>query len=166
MKICVRDAFASHCYRKEYSFVFDNMDLSDFTAGATADAVHTHAVIEASDGNVTCRLTIKADFNAICSRCASKFILPFSVETVKQIKKHDTGEFEDAIYVDAGGCFDIVCEVQSQICFEFPAKPLCSEDCKGLCPVCGCDLNKSSCKCDTRIPDRRLDVLRKLIDNN
>lgn len=166
MKICVRDAFASHSYRKDYDFVFDNLDLDKFTAGAAADFVRVHAVIEASGSNVFCRLAISADFKAVCSRCASQFVLPFSVETSKQIKKTDTGEFEDVIYTDASGCFDITREVESQICFEFPAKPLCRKDCKGLCPVCGCDLNKGSCTCDTRIPDSRLAVLKNLIDNN
>lgn len=42
---------------------------------------------------------------------------------------------------------------------EFPAKFLCSEDCKGLCPVCGHDLNEGGCGCASAHGDPRWDVL-------
>lgn len=45
MKICVRDAFASDCYRKEYSFVLDNTQISDFPHGAVTDSVDVRAEI-------------------------------------------------------------------------------------------------------------------------
>lgn len=166
MKICVRDAFASDSYRREYDFVFKNGEISDFPDGGSADKVSAKAVIETVNGKVACRLSVKADIRTVCSRCACEFILPFSSETVKEIKHRDDGEFEDVIYTDGGFCFDIAEEARAQIYFEFPAKPLCREDCKGLCPVCGCDLNTSSCSCDIRTTDPRLDVLKKLIDNN
>lgn len=166
MKICVRDAFASDCYRKEYSFVLDNTQISDFPHGAVTDSVDVRAEISARDGIVSCALTVSADFSVICSRCAAEFTLPFRSFSVKQIKRRDDGEFEDVIFADGGFCFDIAKEARAQIYFEFPAKPLCREDCKGLCSVCGCDLNTGSCSCDIRTADPRLDVLRKLIDNN
>ena len=37
-----------------------------------------------------------------------------------------------------------------QISLEVPIKPLCSKDCKGLCPKCGTDLNESKCDCAAR----------------
>ena len=41
-------------------------------------------------------------------------------------------------------------------------KFLCSEDCKGLCPVCGTNLNKGECNCDTAVCDPRFAILRNL----
>ena len=43
-----------------------------------------------------------------------------------------------------------------------PLKPLCSRDCKGLCPLCGCDRNTESCSCGQGEGDPRLAVLRGL----
>ena len=40
---------------------------------------------------------------------------------------------------------------------------LCSEDCKGLCPKCGRDLNEGECGCDLKEPDPRLAVLAQLL---
>ena len=45
---------------------------------------------------------------------------------------------------------------------NFPLKILCDEDCKGLCPKCGIDLNTGSCSCVTKEIDPRLAVLLKL----
>lgn len=49
-----------------------------------------------------------------------------------------------------------------QFVLALPVKPLCSENCKGLCPVCGADLNKEKCNCKQDKGDPRLAVLRNL----
>jgi uncharacterized protein len=45
---------------------------------------------------------------------------------------------------------------------SLPMKPLCSEDCRGLCPVCGTNLNRGSCDCKTDWEDPRLAALKTL----
>jgi uncharacterized protein len=44
-------------------------------------------------------------------------------------------------------------------------KPLCRDGCKGLCPVCGANLNVTTCGCDTRWADPRLAPLKALLDD-
>lgn len=46
--------------------------------------------------------------------------------------------------------------LSEQILLGWPSKVLCNEDCKGLCPVCGCNLNETTCNCDTRVIDPRM----------
>ena len=48
---------------------------------------------------------------------------------------------------------------------EMDTKTLCSEDCKGLCPRCGADLNLGPCSCKKEV-DPRLAALAKLLENN
>jgi len=56
--------------------------------------------------------------------------------------------------------------VQSEIVMAIPIKPLCANDCKGLCPQCGSDLNEVDCGCQSNSVDPRLAVLKRLkIDN-
>ena len=43
-----------------------------------------------------------------------------------------------------------------------PAYPVCQEACKGLCSVCGANLNERECSCDRRVPDPRWAGLEKL----
>ena len=37
--------------------------------------------------------------------------------------------------------------MHEQFVLTLPMKPLCSDDCKGLCPVCGTNLNRGTCDC-------------------
>ena len=52
--------------------------------------------------------------------------------------------------------------IYEQIVLQIPMKALCREDCRGLCPRCGANLNLSSCSCPDRDVDERLAVLKKL----
>lgn len=70
---------------------------------------------------------------------------------------------EDYLVLPDGALdLDEVCE--GDIFLELPSKFLCRPDCKGLCPVCGKDLNEGQCQCDTKRIDPRLEVLKKLLD--
>ena len=54
--------------------------------------------------------------------------------------------------------------VISDILLNLPQKRLCKEDCKGLCPVCGHNLNNGDCECEKQPADPRLAVLKQLMD--
>ncbi len=54
--------------------------------------------------------------------------------------------------------------VQDDVLLELPYKNLCREDCRGLCPMCGKDLNSGLCGCVTKNEDPRLAVLRQLLN--
>lgn len=162
MKICTRDAFSSHSYTKEYSFSLENEVVSDLCSLGETEDVQVRATISSKSGVVTCEMHITTLFKATCSRCLERFPLPLDIRVTKTVCAEDDGGYDDVIYVDGGYFFDISEEVRTQIYFEFPMKPLCREDCKGICPVCGCDLNKQSCSCDIRTTDPRLAVLKNL----
>lgn len=53
--------------------------------------------------------------------------------------------------------------VQTDIILNLPVKFLCKEDCKGICPKCGKDLNDGECGCQTEEIDPRLEVLKELL---
>ncbi len=164
MKICVRDAFSSSTYVKEYNLEFACDEFADLPQDAQTQLVKANVVISSENGTVTCTINISAVFQTFCSRCLETIKLPFDVTVKKLVRREEAEDFEDVIYVDNGYFFDITEEIRTQLYFEFPAKPLCKEDCKGLCPVCGCNLNNTTCSCDIRTTDPRLAVLKKLID--
>jgi uncharacterized protein len=58
--------------------------------------------------------------------------------------------------------------VREQILLGLPLKPLCREDCQGLCPRCGKDRNLGPCGCapEEEPGDSRLEPLRRLIDKD
>jgi len=52
--------------------------------------------------------------------------------------------------------------VREQVFLSLPARSLCGEDCKGLCPRCGKNLNSESCNCDAAPADPRWSALSDL----
>ncbi|MFZ1983126.1 MAG: DUF177 domain-containing protein [Desulfatitalea sp.] len=103
---------------------------------------------------------IGADIQLACSRClvefesrlAWRFTLRFSRAIPEEL--HADGEQEVELTADQIGLMffkgdeiDFKDAVQEQVVLALPYKPLCSEECKGLCPHCGTDLNVESCGC-------------------
>ena len=56
--------------------------------------------------------------------------------------------------------------IGNEILVNWPVKILCKEDCKGICPKCGRDLNQGDCGCDTFEPDPRMAVLKDIFIAN
>ena len=106
-----------------------------------------------------------------CVRCLKEFAYPLSSTfelTLRPLKgasfDEETGleEGEMELSFFEGGeihLSEIACE---QIFLEIPYQPLCHEECKGLCPVCGRDLNLSSCECVKEEFVSGFSVLKKL----
>jgi uncharacterized protein len=55
--------------------------------------------------------------------------------------------------------------LREQFYLAIPMRPLCREDCKGLCPHCGTNWNTGTCACDVRWQDPRLAGLQSLLDH-
>ena len=72
---------------------------------------------------------------------------------------------ESSIHLDCSRC-DIFPRVHESVLLELPIRFLCREDCKGLCSVCGADLNEKDCGCPEKEPDPRWQGLKKLLRND
>ena len=59
-----------------------------------------------------------------------------------------------------GRVLDVMPQIEESIYTLIPTKILCREDCKGLCPNCGADLNEGECSCKNVNVDPRLEALR------
>jgi uncharacterized protein len=56
--------------------------------------------------------------------------------------------------------------MREQFYLALPMKPLCVDACKGLCPVCGRNLNRETCDCKSDWEDPRMAALRQLRNRN
>ena len=72
----------------------------------------------------------------------------------------DEGEAEIGFY--EGGGLELEDILREQILLALPMQRVCSEDCKGICPVCGKNRNQNACDCSTVKADDRWGALRKL----
>jgi uncharacterized protein len=118
-------------------------------------------------GRVTTRLEL------VCSRCVEPFDVPvdttFELRYVPQAENAGEGEREiaeddltTAYYRE--GILDVSDLLREQFQLALPMKPLCTEDCRGLCPECGATLNKTTCSCAPKWEDPRLAPLRALLN--
>lgn len=72
----------------------------------------------------------------------------------------DEGESEMGFYEGAGLALEDV--LREQVLLDMPMHPVCREECKGICPVCGQNRNQSDCGCEARPSDDRWAALREL----
>ena len=75
------------------------------------------------------------------------------------------GDGEDA-YPITGYEIDLEPVIRENVILELPIRFLCKENCKGLCPKCGCDLNVERCSCDTREIDPRWAALSSFFEED
>ena len=119
-------------------------------------------------GYITLNLNACVKYATACARClipiSKEITVCFSKTVVTEQTELQTDETDDYI-ISRDGLIDVDETLIEQILLELPLKHLCKEDCKGLCPKCGADLNTHPCNCDTSEPDPRFDVLRKLLEN-
>lgn len=98
-----------------------------------------------------------------CSRCLEPFSYPFEVP-FSEIYTNAGEETEDEEAIPfSGDTLDVTTEVLKSLIMVLPMKALCQEDCRGLCPGCGQNLNQGRCECAKNEVDPRLSVLRDLL---
>ncbi len=111
--------------------------------------------------------TIDATVTGTCARCLEEFRVPVATDlhflATPRGEGEERSEAEDVdvtIYdgeeVDLG---PLVCE---RILLSLPTTPLCGEDCRGLCPRCGINLNQDQCECPASEGDPRMSIFRNL----
>jgi uncharacterized protein len=139
-------------------------------------------VIGPIDGHVRMRRTnqgllvdgwVELTLELSCNRCLKTFEQPMHVDfeeqfypTVDVISGMPLDPFdEDEIFpIDAHHEVDLTEAVRQNVLLALPMVTICREDCKGLCPQCGQDLNLGSCECKPEV-DARLSVLKQLLQN-
>ncbi|MEF2232229.1 MAG: DUF177 domain-containing protein [Pseudodesulfovibrio sp.] len=99
-----------------------------------------------------------------CDRCAEPFELPIEVsfDAYEQLPDGEGGEEPRVRVVNGQTQLDLGAVLWEEFSLALPFKPLCSEECLGICPGCGRDLNREPCACDRDKGDERLAVFRNL----
>jgi len=106
-----------------------------------------------------------------CSRCIEPFLLPvdagFDLLYYPQPRNAGEGELEVeeedlSVAFYENDEIDLSQLMREQFYLALPMKPLCAEECRGLCPICGINLNRAACDCRRDWSDPRLAVLKRI----
>ncbi|MBP5197889.1 MAG: DUF177 domain-containing protein [Lachnospiraceae bacterium] len=109
-------------------------------------------------------------FSAPCDRCLkdTTVVLDLDFEYVihgPEFVGEDEEDDDQKPFID-GYYLDTEALINNEILVNWPLKILCKEDCKGVCPVCGQDLNEKQCGCDTFVPDPRMAKFQDIFNAN
>jgi uncharacterized protein len=109
------------------------------------------------------------EFVLSCDRCLSpvrvSIPLSFSRDMLAPELLEDEDSRSEQQFMD--GCkLDLAALVGEELRLSWPGKVLCREDCKGLCPKCGQNLNEKNCGCDDFVPDIRFAGLMDLFNDS
>lgn len=101
-----------------------------------------------------------------CDRCLEAAKLPFDINVDKEISIGDDLEADTPeIIRDKGYSLDVDKLVYDELLMGWPAKILCKDDCKGICNVCGQNLNTGDCDCEDTSLDPRMAAIRDIFKN-
>lgn len=133
--------------------------------GRFLDKIVVDLQVENTGGMFLARGTVQTVLSLPCSRCLVDFNLSVHTDidmTIVAASQADQlSEDEDAI-VFHGDIVDLNTPVHEAIFMSIPIVPLCKEDCRGLCPVCGMDKNQGDCSCINQEIDPRWEKLKNL----
>ena len=110
----------------------------------------------------TCKLTVRG----ACARCLKPVTEELEIEFSRTVAASlEEDDENDEYLLVTEDHIDVGEPIEDETVLSLPARLLCSEDCKGLCPKCGADLNLGKCDCPEHDPDPRWAALKKLFDN-
>lgn len=151
-----------------YQFAVNSAEL---TLGEDFDGdVAVEAVLDKSSTQILLTASITATARFTCDRCVSPFSqsLRSGYSMVYVSEGIETQHLDPAeVQVISAGLhmIDIAEDVRQTVLLSVPLKVLCKETCKGLCPLCGTNLNEQTCTCSDTEIDSRWEELRKLQSN-
>jgi len=96
--------------------------------------------------SVSVRGNVRATLNAHCARCLKAVSQPLTAEIDEVFVREPDPENPDHRLME-GHQIDLTGSAREALVLEMPMRLLCRKDCKGLCPVCGANLNENQCDC-------------------
>jgi len=126
-------------------------------------------IISKGERSVSFSAKTKLSLIIPCGRCLDDVKIPFDIQVSKDLDFNDTDDdrikdLDELNYID-GYKLDVDLLIFDEILLEFPLQVLCEPNCKGICKVCGTNLNKQSCDCDQSIGDLRMSVIQDIFKN-
>lgn len=171
MRIDIAEVMSKPDEKREFSFPLELKNIDFMGEEYSVDSSDDVQVVIVNVGNrsVGIKLSAKLQINFACSRCLT------------EVKKEFEVEFDDIIKVDGEGkgflqeddCTSYIDEfkldtdllISDEMYMLMPGQVLCDEGCKGICSVCGANLNLTECTCDRQVLDPRMAKIRDIFNN-
>lgn len=148
MKINLKQLFSIVGESKEFSYDITQDDLSSINGYSFASPVKTSGKLYNRAGVVYLKYSVDFTLDVTCDRCLKQLEREYHYDFDHIVVPSLSGDNDDYIVAE-GESIEMNEIAVTDLLLQLPSKMLCKDDCKGLCMVCGCDLNEESCEhCD------------------
>ena len=117
-----------------------------------------------AESYVVLDVKIEGEYTCSCARCTKELTKTLCINETFGITTDEDNDSEEYV-IAPGGVLDVEEAARTLFYLSLPQRVLCKDDCLGLCPVCGTDLNGFTCSCKQPERGNRLTDLKKLLDN-
>lgn len=163
MKIDLTDLFNGSVSKKDIDYRIDLSNLIYSTYNPIKNDVVVKGSIFSKADVVYLDIDIFFDFFGFCDRCAEDVKKDFKFKVKRIVVEKLENENDDDYIVVNNRELDLDELVSEEVSLSLPSKILCKDDCKGLCPKCGANLNVKKCDCKSDV-DPRMSALLQLLD--
>lgn len=132
-------------------------------------AVHVAVELEKTHKEIFLRAQAQSEGSFSCDRCLDAFRRPVEASygvvyllSGQEQERASEKDLEVQVLSPDTNILDIGDDARQFLLLKLPIKILCKDDCAGLCPSCGTNLNRESCRCAVDATDPRWDALKKL----
>ena len=149
MILQLREIFQIEGMHLPVSYEMTPEELSEVRGYTFAAPVAVSGEFYNRAGIVTLKYTVSCTLDVVCDRCLTElkrdYSYDFSHTVVPSLQSE--GDIYDTYLVAQHDSIDMNETAISDLLLMLPTKMLCREDCKGLCDICGCNLNERTCNC-------------------
>lgn len=143
-----KELFNGASEKKSFDYEIATEELKDITLVSFDTPISVKGETVNRAGVVSLSYAVRFTLNHDCDRCLSRFTRDFAFDFRHTVVRSLNDNVDDDEYVIAeNDKLDLSELVISDLLLQLPSKMLCKEDCKGLCSICGADLNVSECNC-------------------
>jgi len=145
--------------------------IIDITGDGVNSLVQGKVRLMRTNRSILAKGELETDVELTCGRCLSPFKCPLKINLEEEYYPTadvDTGaplaapDEPGSFTIDENHILDLTEAVRQYALLAIPMKPLCKENCAGLCPFCGQNLNRGPCGCPLKSADPRWAELSKL----
>ena len=148
-----------------FQFELDLSGLDFYGEKPFAHPIRVSGTVRNMAGALSLEGTAETTLELACDRCLKPFVRELALPVSTLLAEELEDEENDEIVLLEDGAVDLDEVFTTALVLSMDAKHLCSEDCKGLCPTCGADLNQGPCGC-RKEPDPRFAALAQLLDKD
>ena len=160
----LKSVFQNEGEEKQVNYKLDIADIDIDGVFPFRTPIDVTATAKNRASLVSLKIRACFSYSRSCDRCSTDFTREMDMLFEHKLAQTLVDDGNDDYIETPDFKLELDDIVISDILLSLPQKNLCKDDCKGLCQICGKNLNEGDCSCDKREIDPRLEMLKQFMD--